>query len=198
MKTFYISLGGTCAISYHLKSYHLKTNSIHTTLVFDWCKISLNQLIEVLSKNFHNYLLMKKIQLKSSHNSYVFTNNYNIQYAHEIFQKYNLTSSFTNKLQNRILKFVNICKCSNILKTFIRFETNIYKTTYNQKLLILLNLLFQFCDNNPFHLILIVHSSYKNKILNLPSFCKIHIHYYNNFSSDWKYPNIDFDKILQS
>lgn len=192
MKTFYISLGGTCAISYHLKS-----NYIHTTLVFDWCKISLNQLIEVLSKNFHNYLLMKKIQLKTSHKSYVFTNNYNIQYAHEIFQKYNL-QTFNNKLQNRILKFVNICKCSNILKTFIRFETNIYKTSCNQKLSILLNLLFQFCDNNPFHFILIVHNSYRNKILNIPSFCKIHINYYNNFSSDWKYPNIDFDKILQS
>ena len=47
MKPFYISLGGTCAISNNIKR---KDN--HITLVFDWCNISISQLNLVISNNF--------------------------------------------------------------------------------------------------------------------------------------------------
>ena len=72
-----ISLGGNCSITYQLNKYNLREKAYP----FDWCKISINQLLNVLENNFDNYVDTLTIKKYSeNHNSNLISNIYNIQY----------------------------------------------------------------------------------------------------------------------
>lgn len=184
--TSFISLGGNCAVAFQL---HQKGYTIRYP--FDWCNMSIYQLNQVLENNFDNFHRLKIIKLSESHQnfetfeseSYILKNNYNIKFAHEISNKYNLTD-FQLILQRRINRFNKLTN-----PTFIRLETrnisNKYFITQYQKLITNLSKYFK-----KFTLIIISEntsfSSNKNiKFIN-----------FDTFSKDWKYPKINWNKIF--
>lgn len=181
----YISLAGNCSVAFHLNK--LGVNKIRYP--FDWCSVNINQLLQVLSNDFNSYskLTFKKKSenhpSNKSSSSLILTNKYGIKFAHEIIEKYQI-NLFEKKLDNRIKRFNSL-----INPTFVRLEyQNKSDKYFLQKYLQLIELL-----NNKFgdyKLILII----KNKIkINSP---KIEIKNFNNFSSDWKYPNVDWKNIF--
>ena len=58
----YISLGSNCELTYQLNKCCLRTNSYS----FDWCKISLRQLVCVLTNNFNDFSESVKFKVFSS------------------------------------------------------------------------------------------------------------------------------------
>lgn len=48
----YIGLGSNCSITWQLNKYNLRTKSYP----FDWVKISLSQIINILENNFDDYI----------------------------------------------------------------------------------------------------------------------------------------------
>lgn len=106
----FISLGNTCAIANQLNILGLRKQSYP----FDWCKISLDKLNKVLENKFKNFsnIRIKKFSNKheyiynketkqninnkiitklktsnksNSNGSYILTNDYNIEFAHELY-----------------------------------------------------------------------------------------------------------------
>lgn len=113
----YISFGSNCALTYQFNKLGIRTNSYP----FDWCKISLDQLILVLTNNFNDFLESVKFEKFSPvHNlfdissnkildldSAIFTNKYNVQFAHEFTINYEL-EDFKQKLKQRIERFCSV------------------------------------------------------------------------------------------
>ena len=111
----YISLGSNCALTYQLNKLGLRTNSYP----FDWYKISLWQLVCVLTNIFNDFSESVKFKKFSPvHNlfdipsnkildldSAIFTNKYNIQFAHEFTVNYEL-EDFKQKLNKEFDDFV--------------------------------------------------------------------------------------------
>jgi hypothetical protein len=130
----FISLGNTCAITYQLKKLGLRKEAYP----FDWCKINLLQLNKVLKNDFENFsnIIVKKfssnyfyVNNKSkSLGSYILKNDYNILFAHELYEN-SLTelTNFQNKLNIRINRFKSL---KNSYIVFIILDVN------NQALLI--------------------------------------------------------------
>lgn len=194
----YISLGGSCAISNIIRK-----QDNHQTLPFDWTKITLKQLKDVLKNNFKDYSNIEIFKYSDNHDSYILKNNYNIQFAHEVQNKYSL-DEFKQKLDNRITKFNKILSETEDEIKFIRFETSPYKNNYFAEFIELLNIIHEKknkkCNIN---IKLILHKSYDNKIDFFHNKIKIHlnlytikIYYYNDFSEDWKYPNINWNSLF--
>ena len=54
-----ISLGGNCSVAYQLRKFNINNISYP----FDWCKLTIKNLIKVLENNFENYhnIKFKKI-----------------------------------------------------------------------------------------------------------------------------------------
>ncbi len=194
----YISLGASCAVSNYLKTF-----TKQETLPFDWTKITITQLNFVLSNSFKEYSNIRIVKYSKNHKSYVLKNNYNIQFAHEILNKYEL-NEFKIKLDKRIIKFYEILNTKNELN-FIRFELSPYKKGYFNKFIKLLNIIDknknESCNVN---IKLILHKSFQNAMnlynnevkIKLKKF-KIETYFYDNFSSDWKYQNINWYSILK-
>ena len=184
-KMTYISLGGNCAVCYNLRQLNLYNES----MPFDYCKVSIKKLINVLDNNFINYKDIEFKKKSNNHkiiksnnltedNSIILTNKYNIQFAHEISNKYNI-NEFKEKLQTRIKRFINI---ENPI--FVRLETeNIKDMNIYYKLEEVLDKYFK-----NYKIILISKKKIKsNKI----------IHYsLDEFSSDWKYESVNWNNIF--
>ena len=195
----YISLGGNCAISYHLRK-----NKNHYRLPFDWSKINLKQLKLVLNNNFKNYADIKIHKYSENHDSYILKNDYNIQFAHEVQNKYTL-EEFNKKLIKRINRFNHILENTHDEIKFVRFETSPYKDGYFAEFIELLNIIHEkklkSCN---IHFKLILHISYYDKLdfynnkikIKLNKF-RIETYFYNEFSEDWKYPKIQWYTILK-
>jgi hypothetical protein len=173
-----ISLGGNCSITYQLNNYNLREKAYP----FDWCKISINQLLQVLENNFNNYVETITIKKYSeNHDSYLATNIYNIQFAHEI-NDYNLID-FKNSLTNRIQRFQNLNDV-----TFLRIELEPVKEDYINKIEKLVELLSKYASNFIIKLVL------KNKI-NINN-DKIKVYYYNDLFTSWQMNNINWNEII--
>lgn len=162
-----ISLGSNCAVANYLKEHNMRQNSYP----FDWCKININQLNQVLTNhfdNFHNISIIKYsenhplledyhqeeyFQENNSLGSLVLKNDYNVKFAHEIIDKYNI-DDFKERLLERINRFILLEN-----PTFIRYEDpGKMKTTYIQNLMeLLMNLSSYFKE---FKLILVVPENY--------------------------------------
>jgi hypothetical protein len=181
-----ISLGSNCAVCYHLVNLGLRTNAYP----FDWTKLSLNNLINVLTNKFagFNDLVVKKYSQDhpimsdtiTTSGSIILTNKLNIQFAHELSSSDEL-ADFSNILSRRVNRFLNL---TNL--TFVRLETE--NLTLNQmdgynKLVELLDGLFT-------NYKLIVISKLK------PSNNKIIWVELESFESDWKYPKISWANIF--
>jgi hypothetical protein len=173
-----ISLGGNCSITYQLNKYKFREKAYP----FDWCKISINQLINVLEYNFNNYIDSITINKYSeNHESYLVSNIYNVQYAHEVIDT-NL-DKFKESLYNRIERFQNL---DNV--TFIRIELDIVnENEYIVKIEKLIKLLSKYANNFIIKLVLKNKVNFNNN--------RVKIYYYNEFI-DWQMNNVDWNKII--
>ena len=181
--TPYIPIGDSCAIAYNLRKLNIRT----VAYPFDWSKIKIKQLINILDCDFKDYCELEIVKFSEAHeSSYIITNPYNITMAHEVLNSCDLPE-FTAKLEDRITRFKEAIKQK---VKFIRLETSPWKQSYQQDLKDLINILNKLAPD--YELILILHESYKDK---LPDNKIIKIIYYSEFNSDWKYPNINWHNI---
>ena len=184
----YISLGSNCSVAYQLKKRNLKTKSYP----FDWCKISILQLVKVLGNNFNWYfesLEIKKISYNHSSlfNNYslILKNIYDIEFAHEITNNDQLTE-FKNKIKNRIDNFNSLT--DKII--FIRIELKPIKKIYGEYIIKLVELLNNFSTNYILKIIINTDIQFNG----LPS--NVQIYKFNEFTSDWQMNHINWDSIL--
>lgn len=136
---FYVSLGNTCAVAYQLNKYGLRT----LPLPFDWCKININQLNNVLDNNFSKFTDFKVIKFSKNHKllgsnlgSYILKNDYNIIFAHELYaiNSYNI-EILQNNINKRIQNFYNLKfnKIRFIIHNSIIDNINLHKLILNLK-----------------------------------------------------------------
>lgn len=186
----YVSLGSNCSVSYQLNKRNLKFKSFP----FDWCKISINQLIDVLENNFYDYvdtIFIDKISYNHHSNdninySIILKNKYNIIFAHEITNESQL-NIFKNKLVYRINNFTTF----NDKIIFIRIELKPIKKSYEIYIFKLIQLLNKF--SNDFILKLILNTNIQFN--DFPS--NIEIYKYHEFNPDWHMDNIDWNNIIE-
>jgi hypothetical protein len=192
----YIGLGSNCSITYQLNKHKLRTRSYP----FDWTKISLSKLIDVLENNFTDYfetIEIKKVSsthpyisdnnLITSTNSFIITNRYGVNFAHELISKYGI-DEFKNKVSERINRFKNLLLITNKVK-FVRIELCKIKSHWYHDVLKLLNLLDKFVSN--YELILIINT---NDNFKFPP--NVKIYKFDDFSSDWKMDKLNWNDIL--
>jgi hypothetical protein len=189
----YIPLGNTCAIAYQLNKYGLRT----MPLPFDWCKIDIKQLNNILDNEFNKFEDLTVVKFSEKHKlldndfgSYILKNKYNIIFAHELYiiNSYNITS-LQNNIKKRIKNFYN-------LKSYkIRFIIhNSIVDNYNlNKLIIHLKKYF----NN----FIIIYITNINKFDNNDLTVKNNIYYiyidYNIINwQDWHLSSINWFNIL--
>lgn len=193
----YISLGSNCSVTHQLNKYGLRTKSYP----FDWAKISIGQLINVLENNFISYTdiqikKMSHIHLDMNLNpTLLLSNPYNIHFAHEVI---NNSDSYINefkiKLYERIKRFDDLKLLSKIRIQFIRIELSKNTLNYFNNINILIIQLEKIIgSDNKFELILIIHkdSQIPN---NLDK--RIKIYKFDNFNSDWKLDNLDWNNYF--
>lgn len=180
-----VSLGSNCSVTYHLNRLNKRT----LAYPFDWSSITLNQLNKVLENNFIGYEDVKIKKLSNRHLHYdtdtaslLVTNSYNISFAHEILNESSI-SDFSESLKRRIERFKKL-----VNPTFIRIETNnlseIQMLGYD-RLINNLDLIFE-------EYTLIVISKIK------PKSNKIIYYELKEYSSDWKYSDVDWNKIFNT
>lgn len=195
----YVSLGASCAVSNYLKKF-----THNQTLPFDWTKINIKQLNLVLKNDFKDYDNLEIYKYSNNHESYILKNGYNIQFAHEILNKYQL-EEFKIKLKNRIVKFNKILRENTEEIKFIRFEFSPYKKNYFNEFIKLLNIIDDNKQKNCNIIFkLILHTSYKEKMelynnetkIKLNKY-RIETYFFDDYSDDWKYPNINWYSILK-
>jgi len=174
----YISLGSTCAVANYLKKYD------HIRYPFDWCNINIKQLNRVLENDFDNFNDVQYYKLSNNHKhletdneSIIVKNKYNITFAHEIANKYEI-DEFKTKLEKRINQFKTTKK-----PYFIRFEYGNCKSYYNEEFY----KLYKYLESHysSFKLLIIVPN---NGTWNVPHTNVIY--YPINEYIDWKYENI--------
>jgi hypothetical protein len=199
----YISLGSNCSITYQLDKLGLRKHAFP----FDWAKISLPQLLEILTTDFDDFVeSLELVKISTSHpiiiydsnnsidsnelsskssGSYILTNKYKIKYAHELEEKYKL-----DELKNNISKRINRFKFlgdKNII--FVRIELKPLNQSWYSNIIKLNNLLYKYSNN--FKIILIICSDLE---FNFPS--NIIIYHYDKFVPDWKMDFIDWVNIF--
>ena len=195
----YISLGSNCSISYQLNKYNLRKNAYP----FDWCKININQLINILENNFENFIETIEYQKESINHLFIDSNNnditnrgsivlknyYSIKFAHELLKKEDI-NEFKNKLLRRIKKFINIKNLSSKI-IFLWIEMKPINDNWENKILKLLELLNLFSKD--YILKLIINST--KQFVNLPEY--VQIYRYNEFNSDWKMNSLNWKVIFE-
>ena len=191
----YVSLGSNCSVTHQLKIRDLKYKSFP----FDWCKITISQLISVLENNFKNYMetiIINKISNNHKHknnnleNSLVLKNYYGITFAHEITNEKEL-GIFKDKLSHRIYNFNQIKQDEKII--FIRIELKPIKKTYQEQIIKLLDLLHKYSNN--FILKLVLNSDIIFDELMVHK--GVQIYNFDQFTSDWQMNNVDWDGIFR-
>ncbi len=198
----FIPIGDNCSIAYQLNKIGLRFD----TFPFDWSKLNVNKLNKVLESKFQNYnnIKIKKYSLIHKYlsntygtislnniGSYIVTNSYNIEFAHELHQLSNnnkyLIENLKKKIDERVYKFKNLYT-SNEKIIFILLNSKY--NNINFKLLI--NNLNIYAKN--FKLICI---NLKNPIYIPDKYSKI-IKIYNLSTdfTDWTYSNLNWFEIL--
>jgi hypothetical protein len=205
----YISLGGNCSITYQLNKYNLRnedcpSEKLSNTLYycpFDWAKIKINQLINVLENNFNNYVESLQIKKYSdSHQSYIITNDYSIQFAHEIvnideLSELNVLNNFKDKIKRRITRFQNLSNNYTEKITFIRIELDVPKSNYIDNIIKLVKLIKNYYSN--FILKILIETNSYNTIFQEKLDCVEFIKF-NSYSEDWKMDHINWSSVFAS
>lgn len=191
----YISLGGNCAVSYALRENDLRDEAYP----FDWCQISINQLITILKANFADFQNVSFVRESDHHpllidnideinpkidkgGSYILTNKYKLKIAHEIYDKIQIPA-FCSSLERRIERFKSVEN-----PTFIRLELQNISEQQTQLYYKVLDECLKIYFGDNFKLILI--SKYKYESSNI-QWIKL-----NEFSPDWKYPNVKWKEEI--
>lgn len=180
----FVSLGSNCSVAYNLKKHGLREKAYP----FDWCKVSINKLCRILENKFDDFSDIEIVKKSDNHplidstniGSYIIKNNYGIQFAHEVTNEDQLVS-FSNCLDRRISRFIELKD-----PIFVRIETTNLSEKQMDKYDRLLSVLDTYFDN--YKLILISKNELSNN--------KVIWHHLNAFSSDWKYPNVDWKTIF--
>jgi hypothetical protein len=179
----YVSLGGNCAVAYWLKEYNLRNEAFP----FDWCKVSLQSLINVLENNFINYSDIKIKKLSTNHidfendkPTYIIQNPYNISMAHEVVNPDTL-DTFSISLIKRIDRFVNLTN-----PIFIRLEISNLSSVQMNKYNNLIELLDKYFTNYKI-IVISINQPINKKIIWYPL---------NTFSEDWQYSYLDWKEIF--
>jgi hypothetical protein len=193
----YISLGGNCSITYQLNKYNLRNEAFP----LDWAKIKINQLINVLENNFDNYA--ESLQIKrfsDSHQSYIITNDYSIQFAHELINIDELKAldDFKDKIKIRIIRFKNLSSNYTDKITFIRIELDVPKSNYIDNIIKLVKLIKNYYSN--FILKILIETNSYNTIINNPIFEKLeYVKFikFDSYSEDWKMDHINWSSVFE-
>lgn len=197
----YISLGSNCSITYQLIKLGLRKQAYP----FDWVKINITQLIEILILDFNNFTeTLESVKFSNFHpiiehntvklnnklsnelsSSIILTNKYKIKFAHELNNLYEI-DEFKNKIEKRIGRFrelsgKNIC--------FVRIELSPLNKSWYSNIIKLNDLLKKYSNN--FKLILIICSDFD---FDFPS--NIIIFRFNKFEPDWMMNSIEWNNIL--
>ena len=220
----YISLGGNCSITYQLNKYNLRNEAfpseklsntlyycpsekLSNTLYYcplDWAKIKINQLINVLENNFDNYA--ESLQIKKfsdSHQSYIITNDYSIQFAHEVvnideMNTFKELDDFKDKIKRRITRFQNLSNNYDDKITFIRIELDVPKSNYIDNIIKLVKLIKNYYSN--FILKILIETNSYNTIINNPIFEKLeYVKFikFDSYSEDWKMDHINWSSVFE-
>ncbi len=193
-----ISLGSNCSVTYQLDVFALRTHAYP----FDWAKISLTQLIDVLSNNFIDYAESIKFKKESeSHpligsnsknenksSSIIISNKYGITFAHELGFKYEV-EEFKKKIISRIERFVDLKLNTNKVIRFVRIELNPIKSNWKSQITRLISLLDVIIGY--YELVLIINSQ---EIFEFPP--NILIYKYDKFDPDWKMDMLNWNYIF--
>ena len=189
----YISLGGNCSITYQLNKYNLRNEAFP----LDWAKIKINQLINVLENNFDNYAESLQIKRYSdSHQSYIITNDYSVQFAHEVINidEMNTLDDFKDKIKRRITRFQNLSSNYSDKITFIRIELDVPKSNYIDNIIKLVKLIKNYYSN--FILKILIETNSYNTIfqekLEYVEFIK-----FDSYSEDWKMDHINWSSVFE-
>lgn len=178
----FISLGLTCTVAFQLNNLGIRTKSYP----FDWTKLSINKINKVLNNHFDNYSNIKIKKYSNNHNSYLLTNNYNITFAHELYEDNdNNINILKNKLINRIKRFNNL-KNKNVIFVLLKLDYKI------NNLLELINNLKKYIQN--FKIIYITINKTNN--FNHPNIKFINIDNNTIHWDDWKHNKFDWFNIL--
>ena len=192
----FICLGSNCSVTFQLNKFNLRNNSYP----FDWSRINIYQLLNVLQNNFNHYHdTIKFIKISKNHNivdthnniidqnSIILTNKYNIKFAHEI---YNITqfNQFIINIQKRIDRFKNINHIDKKI-IFVRIELDNINSNWINNIYKLIELLNNFTTN--YILKLIINSEQQ---FHFPDF--VQIYKFNYFDPDWKMNHINWNIIF--
>ncbi len=143
METCYISLGGDCSVSYNLRQLGLQNLG---TMPFDWARIDkLDTIIDILASEFRDIADFNQYtsKLQSDNFNYNPEDNkednkmdnivksrvrllhkkYKIVLPHEYKNNEINRNEFEERYARRISRFMNIGRCANIKKFFVRLGT---------------------------------------------------------------------------
>lgn len=204
-----VSLGGSCVIAYQLHNFKMRQRAFP----FDHAKTTISQIIEVLKKDFYGYndFVFKKMSSnhpliketekednisfeldKSNLPSCILTNSYKITFAHELANTGDI-DVLKQKMEKRCERMRQLIKIDRDKFIGIRIELSPLKESKES----IENYIFQLNELCKFipRIILILHISYK--IANIETNEKIiKIHYYSEFSEDWKMSFIDWQSVF--
>lgn len=180
----FIPLGNNCAIAYQLNKLNLRYNSYP----FDWAHINIKKINNVLQNNFEDFSALYIYKYSNNHldlvnnniGTYIIKNKYNIKFAHELLNKYDL-NLLENIFNKRIVKFKE-CKNKNIIFILLNLEKNIDK-----EINILVNNLLNYFHN--FKILYI--SNYEIKPNKYIIWHKI-----NSDWSTWELNHLDWENII--
>lgn len=172
----FIPLGGNCSITYWLNEKKLRVKAFP----YDWCQIKITQVINSLLNDFKDYSDIKIIKNSKSHNSYLVRNKYG-KFSHEIFD--GNIKIFEEKIKRRINRFSNYKNPHFIRIEIFKYRDNRNYINYCNQLINILEKLF-----GNFEFTLISKINPKNP--------KIRWFYLEDFSEDWKYSFVEWDKIF--
>jgi hypothetical protein len=191
MDQIHIPLGSNCAPTYHLERLGLRK----CAYPFDWSKISLCQLINVLEDKFENYSNLSLGTFSNSHKSLVLSNSYGIKFAHEISsneQKKDLEKSFVSRVQ----RFKDLKYRSNQVRLY-RIEISVIKpNTYIKTICRLIDLLDIYINN--YVLVILVQKDLVNFLQELNLKNKIILLSFESYSQDWQMNMIDWKQVFNS
>jgi hypothetical protein len=180
-RIIYIPLGENCSVAYNLNELNLRNESYP----FDWCKMSIKHLNNVLKSDFQDFTNVKIKKFSENHNlinethlinenhlinegSYLLSNKYNIIFAHEI-NNYNF-NQFQEKLKIRIIRFKEL-KNKLVFPIFIIATTVQLESNELKKLNVNLKKIIGF---------------FKLKFIKLNW----------KFGGDWKYSHLDWKNLI--
>ena len=174
-----MSLGGNCAVTYHLNRLKLR----HEAYPFDWCKIKLPKLIKAFKEDFKEYDKLSIKKFSEAHEDTFLIENLYGNFAHEVSKR----DEFDNFRESLLRRIDRIRKVDNPI--FVRLETFNFKNekVYKEYLHELCRIL----DTKYQNYTMIVISKFN------PFHKKIKWISYSSYSSDWKNSEIDWESILK-